>query len=289
MVLGTQFKQKFFHCRELTFGLKWKALFQGRIIGQIDMDTPELNLVITKTKEDTGASMDIGKQIQDFSPVTINSITINHGSFRFQDPSKNPDVDLTVDHIEMQLSHLSNRKDRYDTSLAQLHLTALVLSQAPLKIKMQFDPLASPPHFDLDFQLDSLQIPKLNDFNRAYLNMDVESGIFYLKSELASRDGNIEGYVKPIVRELNVFDWKKDVEQDNKGFFKSVWEMGIDVVEEIFQNQDKQQTATRIPIKGKLTTPKTDMVTTTLNVLYNAFIQAFKATLEHSISAADLK
>ncbi len=58
--------------------------------------------------------------------------------------------------------------------------------------------------FDMNAGLKNTNLPDLNDFLKAYANFDVHEGTFGLYTEVASKDGKFIGYVKSVIKNLNV-------------------------------------------------------------------------------------
>ena len=53
----------------------------------------------------------------------------------------------------------------------------------------------------------------MNDLLRAYGNFDVTAGFFSFYTELHVKDNAISGYVKPLFRDMKVYDKRKDKEK----------------------------------------------------------------------------
>ena len=66
------------------------------------------------------------------------------------------------------------------------------------------------PEFDMDVRLESVQLVELNDLLRATGGFDVVAGRFSFYSELAVQDGRVDGYVKPFIEGLDVYDRRQD-------------------------------------------------------------------------------
>jgi hypothetical protein len=73
-----------------------------------------------------------------------------------------------------------------------------------LDVNMQLDPLAEEPAFDLNAELKNTELVQLNDFFKAYGKFDVNKGEFGLYVEIATRDGDFKGYVKPVINDLDI-------------------------------------------------------------------------------------
>ena len=66
------------------------------------------------------------------------------------------------------------------------------------------------PAFNLKVAIQNTDMPSMNDILRAYGSFDVAAGQFSVFSQVAVKDGNIDGYVKPMFANLKVYDYQKD-------------------------------------------------------------------------------
>ena len=105
-------------------------------------------------------------------------------------------------------------------------------------------------------------------------------GRFRMYTEVASKQAKFAGYVKPIIKDLDVVG--KEDRDDN--LFQKIWEGFVGVVGEVFENQPKDQIATKIPFEGRLDNPDTDLWITIINILENAFIRAIQPSIDNEIS-----
>ena len=53
----------------------------------------------------------------------------------------------------------------------------------------------------------------MNNLLRAYGNFDVTAGLFSLYSELSVKNGRVEGYIKPLFKDMKVYDARQDHEK----------------------------------------------------------------------------
>jgi hypothetical protein len=142
------------------------------------------------------------------------------------------------------------------------------------------NPLASYPTFDLDMELNDTDLAQLNDFFNAYANVDVNKGKFGLYVEVAAKDGSFNGYVKPIIHELDILG--KEDQDDN--FFRKAWEGIVGSLGELFTNRSEEQVATKIPLQGRLDNPRTGTWVALVNILRNAFISALQPSIDNEIN-----
>ena len=149
-----------------------------------------------------------------------------------------------------------------------------------MELHVKLDPLASEPRFDLELAVKDVDLVDLNELLEAYGKFNVKRGTFEVFAEIAGSEGNFDGYVKPFFEDLNVLE----LEHDAKNPVKLVWQAIVAGAVKIFKNHPEDQLATKIPVSG--TFEKTDVAiwTTIVNVLRNAFIEAFRARIDESIN-----
>lgn len=212
-------------------------------------------------------------------PLSINRIGITRGEFHFRDPYSSPKVDVPVRNIRGEVTNLTNSEELSESMVASASFKALALRSGKVAIDGNMDPYAEKPTFTMKAELEGLEMKELNDFLKAYANVDAEQGTFSVYSEIESKNGRFRGYVKPILHDLKILRWKDEKE----GFFGKLWEGMVELGKDIFRNQDKKQVATRIPLSGRIDAPDADIVQTVLEVLRNAFVEALRRGLEPSI------
>ena len=71
------------------------------------------------------------------------------------------------------------------------------------------------------------QVKSLNNLLRAYGGVDVVSGLFSVFSEVTVKEGKVEGYLKPLFKDVEAYDPEQD---RDKGLLHKIYEKAIDVV-----------------------------------------------------------
>ncbi len=269
-----------FAAKRVDLSIQWDTVLNGKIVGVVDMAAPELNFVDgeEEAEDQTGAGGPWLEIIQDLFPFKINSARLRDGSVHFRAFASDPPVDMYVSNVEATIENLGNIRDEITPLVATVEATGLVLDHADLALEMKVDPFSYRPTFELAVRLVGLDVTKTNPMTRAYGAFDFEYGWFDLVVELEAREGGMEGYVKPLFRNLQVLSLKKDVPEDNiLGVF---WEALVGLTSELLENQPRNQFATVIPMRGDLSDPKTDILAILGNVLRNAFVRAYLPRLQ---------
>ena len=69
------------------------------------------------------------------------------------------------------------------------------------------------PDFDVNLSVENTDLRTMNDVLRAYGKFDVAAGTFSLFSEIDVKNNRIEGYVKPLFSNLDIYDPEQDREK----------------------------------------------------------------------------
>jgi len=271
----------FFTSPVIDLSVQWKAIFKGRVVGEIYVEDPVLNFVKGKHKnEDVKAdTADFTKVIKDLMPLTVNHFEISNGQIHYMDKYSSPKLDISMKDINAVATNLSNVNDSAKLLPASLKATANAY-EGKIDLNVNFDALQKAPTFDMNASVKNVNMVLLNDFWRAYGNFDLKKGNFGLYTEFAGKDGKFNGYVKPVLKDLDIVQWNK--EEGNVG--QILWETLVAGVAEILKNHKKEQLATKVPIEGRFDSPSVNLWDAISYVLRNAFIQALKPSIDNTIN-----
>jgi hypothetical protein len=269
-----------FSAPRVDLAIEWAALMNGKVVGRIVFDRPELNFVdgSDSSEDQTGSGGPWLSIIRDLFPFKINSAVVHDGSIHFRAFASKPPLDLPLTNLEASVENLTNVRDDISPMAATVKATGLALGHAKLEYEMKIDPFSYKPTFQLALRLLGLDVTKLNDLANAYGGVDFEDGWFNLVVELNGQEGQLDGYVKPLFRHLKVFNPIRDAQKDNP--IQYFWEAIVGAAAEILKNQPRDQVATLIPVTGDVTSPNQDILATIGNVLRNAFIRAYLPRLQ---------
>lgn len=275
----------FFKSDAIDLSVEWKSLFKGRIVGELEFTKPVINYVKgsnpdKEVKQDTA---DFKKLVKDLMPIKINRFEINNGEIHYVDPSASPKIDIFMKNIQVLATNLSNVTDKGELLPARMRGTGDVYD-GRFVLNTRMNLLEQHPTFDLNAEMLSLNLVNLNPMMKAYGNFDVKKGNFSMYTEFAAKNGDFEGYVKPIIKDLDVVQWNKE-----EGNFKQIlWETLVATGAEIFQNQRKEQLATKVDMQGKFTDPGINTWRAITYVLRNAFVQALQPTIDETINIGNI-
>lgn len=277
----TQKETDFFKANNIDLSIEWAAIFDGAIVGELEFDSPVL--IFTKDRvelsdviEDTS---DFRKLLKGFMPLTINRFEVTNGNLRYVDNTSKPKVDVALKHAYMLALNLSNVTDDKNELPSTVAANASVY-EGTLTAKMKLNAMNEHSTFDLNAEIKNTNLALLNDFLKAYGNIDVNKGSFSMYTEIASKNGKFKGYVKPIIKNLDVVG----PEDSNDNIFNRIYEHMIGAAGVILRNQKKQQVATKIELSGRLDDPESSTIDAVWEVLRNAFIQALMPSIDNEIN-----
>lgn len=271
----------FFGARTIDLSIEWRAIFEGELVGELELYTP--TLIFTKDKAEIGQvakdTNDFRKVLKDFMPLKVNRFEVQNGSIHYVDSTSSPKVDLSLKDTYILAQNLKNTSDKKEKLPSDVVARAKAYDGA-LSLKMKMDAMADDATFDLTAELTNADLVKLNDFFIAYGKFDVSKGTMGLYSEFAADKGKFKGYVKPLIKNLEV----KGTEDKDDKFLQKAKETVIDVAADILKNPKKKQVATKIAIEGTFHKTSVGTMGAVWEVLKNAFIEALLPSVDNEIN-----
>lgn len=276
----------FFSSPRIDLSVEWKALFDRKIVGKVEFERPILQYTLHKTIGKTAEkdSTDFIQLMKDFMPLRINRFLVTDGQIHYIDEHSRPFVDVPLTRIFILGKGLTNESVATNELPASIEMNGY-LYNGYLTVNVKLDPLKKEPTFDLDGKLTQTDLIYLNSFFTAYGNFDLKKGTMSVYTEFAARDQEFKGYVKPLVKDLDIVQFNK--EEGNP--LQITWEAFIGSTAEIFQNQPKGRLGSKVPIEGKFKHPEVHIIDAILSILKNAFIKALQPSIDHSVNINNVK
>jgi hypothetical protein len=273
-----------FYCKTLELSIQWNAIIHHKFVGEVIMQKPEVNFVDASddSESQTGAGGPWLQMLRDLFPFDINSLQIHDAAIHFRSYKSQKPVDVYLSNLQATIDDLTNIRNRTAPLLTTVNATGLAMNQAPFEFHMKLNPFSYRPSFELATRLIGLDVTSINDLALTYGQFDFKAGWFDLVIEADAHQGQITGYVKPLFRNLKVFDLVQDVQNDRNPL-QFFWQALLGVATGLLRNQPRDQFGTYIPFTGDLDQPDADILATVGNVLRNAFIRAYLPRLENHV------
>lgn len=274
-------KTPFLAADRVDLSVEWHALFDGAFVGEMEFEHAQLNFVKGPTKAQSQESIDHSwmPAVDKLFPLKFNKVEITDGAIHYRDTNHDPPVDIYIDRVKAVATNLTNSKDISDNLFAVIEARGFAMKEAPVEVHVETNPNARDTNFDLNASLRDLRLVELNRLVKAYGGFDFEEGMLQADTELAASHGRIQGYVKPIFKNVKIFSF----EEDKKKPLKALWEMIVGAVGKLFTNHEEHQMATTIPLKGSIGNPGTSTLAVIGGLFRNAFVQALKPGVEGTV------
>lgn len=207
----------------------------------------------------------------------VDRLEIVNGNFGYVDKTKDPDYRVFLSDASASLTNLSSLPTG-ETALAKVR--GKFMGSGPASADLTVLPTRPGPDFDLALKIEETDLTTMNDLLRAYGKFDVTAGEFSLYSELHARDRQVNGYVKPLFQDMNVYDPRQDRE---KGPLRKAYEAVVGGVSRILRNRPREEVATRVELSGRLDDPSTGTLGAVAGLVQNAFFKAILPGFEAQV------
>jgi hypothetical protein len=182
--------------------------------------------------------------------LRVDVLKLNHSQIGFVDQSAKPPYRLFMSDVSLQLNNLSNQANQ---GRSPFQAQGEFMGSGKTVVSGSFLSTAKPADFAVHLQLDDAKLTELNPFLLAQTGVDVADGLFSVYTELTVRNGRVEGYLKPLVKNLKIYDKRKD---KAKPLGKRVEMHVLQWAANLFKNHSTRRVATITRISGPTSDPK---------------------------------
>ncbi len=233
-----------------------------------------------KERERVEQSKETAKDLQN-KPETLVKVehaVIKNSDFGFVDETAKPPYRIFFSKTDLRLDNISNH---FTEGTGVIKLTGEFMGSGETQLRGTFRPETKSPDFDINVKIEKTQMKAMNDLLRAFGKFDVTSGLFSVYSELSVKNGEVQGYIKPMFKDLKVYDPQQD---RDKSLFQKMYEGIVGGIAKLLENKPRKEVATKTEVKGDLDNPKTSTWETLANLIRNAFIKAILPGLDREVA-----
>ena len=264
---------------EFTAEAETRATLKTLIIEHARVDYVHSPETTTKEAQVGQAAVTTAKKLQD-KPDTL--IRIDHGElknsdFGFVNKAAEPPYRVFLTNGTLHLNNISNHLSE---GSGLVTLTGAFMGTGNTVISGTFRPETTSPDFDLNIKIERTQLRPMNNLLRAYGNFDVTAGLFSVYSELSVKNGRIAGYIKPLFKDMTVYDTRQD---KDKNLFHNLYEGLVGDAAKLLKNKPREEVATLTEISGALEYPETSTWQAVINLVKNAFFKAILPGFEKQV------
>jgi hypothetical protein len=227
------------------------------------------------TRKAAEKATDVARQPETI--IQIERITISDSEFGVVHAGVDPPYRAFFNGLSVDAKHFSNRLKE---KTAQVTVKGAFMGTGMLEARGMFRPETNTPDFDLSVRLVGVQAKMLNDVLHAHGNIDVADGELSVYSQLKVHQGQIRGYVKPLIRRLNVYDRDQD---RGKGVLHTLYEGALDAATAALENDERDEVGTKVEVKGAVPHAQIDTWQAASNLIRNAFVKVVLPSFERPI------
>ncbi|HTS00932.1 MAG TPA: DUF748 domain-containing protein [Thermoanaerobaculia bacterium] len=213
--------------------------------------------------------------------IRLQTLSITDSELGFVNRAKSPAYRVFLSGATITATNFSNG---LRAGPASVHVTGKFMGTGPTEARATFRTPAKGADFDVAVSIRDTAMQGMNDLLRAYGRFDVTAGLFSFFCELKVRNGTVDGYVKPLFRDMKVYDARQDAE---KSLFRKLYEKLVGGVAKLLENRPRREVATKTRIEGPIDSPKTDTLQMVLRLVENAFFHAILPGFDAELSRED--
>jgi membrane protein len=275
---------------QVTAKIRWKYLFIGGLVGDITVDHPRSYVDLSafhqstadhpasaaRPSSNTKNSPSWQQQIRNLFPFQIN-LNLWHGEFHLAGLPGQGDADVRIHDLDLAVNNVTNNSKLSSALMTQIEGRGQVMSSGRMTLHVLGYPLAEKPTFNADFKLEGLRMRELTAFAQEFAAVRVQEGTLSAFIEAAAKDGQLQGYAKPVIDHLEL----ERVSHQGVGSFAKA--AAVEAGVKLLQSRQEDRIATRVDFQGDFADPEFDFLGTMGLTLKNAFIRALGGNFENKM------
>jgi hypothetical protein len=208
--------------------------------------------------------------------VKVSHGKILHSDVGFINKSTSPDYRVFLEDMNLELENFSNRKEE---GMGIVKLTGNFMGSGQTVATGTFRPEKPNPDFNVQVRIVKTKVNALNKLLEAYGHLNASQGTFAFFSDMTVKNNRIDGYVKPFLKDVEVYDPQQDQDKET---VKKLYEAVVNGVLALFKSTETDQVATETDVSGPVEYPNASTWQILEKLVQNAFFKAILPGFEHS-------
>ena len=200
--------------------------------------------------------------------LRIDHATLLNSEIGFVNEATTPHYRIFLSDANIGLDNISNQ---LIDGTAYVKATGKFMGSGLTQVSGTFRPETDSPDFSLQVRMVKTNMQSLNDVLRAYGDFDVVQGAFSFFTELTVKNGAVDGYVKPLFKDVDVYDTEQD---RDKKLAQKIYEGVVGGAVTVLENRPRHEVATLAEVSGPPTNPRMSTWQVVAKLIQNAFFQA---------------
>jgi len=196
--------------------------------------------------------------------LKVNRVSLQHSTFTYLNEAVRVPYQLFLSDADIELKNLSNHAG----GQATLTIRGRFMGGGASQVIAAFEPEAKQLNLAVDLRIEDAEVTALNNLFMDYGNIQVSQGKFSLYSELHVKDGRIQGYVKPLFKDLKV------AHHPRQPLLHRLYEDVMGAAAHILKNRRRNEVATVADLSGPVGSAQTSALQVIAGLVQNAFFKA---------------
>jgi hypothetical protein len=282
-VVDNGIEEPFVDIPVIDLSVQWKSLFKGAIVGEVEVFDPTINFAFSETagQQQTGETVDWVKIVKDLMPININRFAVFNGDINLINVEPKSQLNASLNDLDLSITNIRNVEAADGILPSDIRLRGTSSLGGTIAFDAQANLLKTFPDFDYDARAEKIDLTKLNPVADAMVGITVEKGTLDLYTEMKARDQTLDGYIKPLLHDVTIFNWK----EEDRSFGEAIKELVAEGGQELLEDKKKvgELTATRVPLSGTVENLKTGVWSAIINFLINAYIDRFQGMIDNTV------
>lgn len=207
----------------------------------------------------------------------VKHLLIDHGEVGVVDEATTPPFRIFCSDATLEVNNLSSRAQ---DGPAKVTLKGGFMGSGDVDGQAIFYPEGKNANFSMKMQIVGTQLTSLNQLLRAKGKFDVTEGTLSVYSEVRVKDGMLDGYIKPLFKDIKVYDKEQD---KGKNVFRKMYEGIVGGVAHLLENR-QGKVATVTNLRGPVDDPNANTMQVIYGLLRNAFIKSILPGFQNELS-----
>jgi len=276
---------KFATVKNIDVSLAWTELLQGRVLTNVKVGGASIYLdfkVLNSAKRGPegnykaikGEAMDVKEAL---FPVDVEQVSIQNSEVAFADIDDLPlEKQARITDFSATLTHITPASPGDDS---RFWASGIFMKSAKLNAAGILYLKTEPMEWDIDLELRTFALDTANSIFQRYGPLTFRKGVADIFAEIKYEKGQINGYVKPFLSNVDIVGNKTDFSTFKHFLIEIVASLG----ELVFESGKSETISTKILLSGNKSNVTVDRKKAVAGLFRHAFRKEYTPQVEDSI------
>ena len=228
-------------------------------LSEVDFENLRVDFVTSKAtkaleREHARQAIKLAERVRNAPKLRleVDTLRLKNSQIGFENRGTTPPYRVFISRLSLELEHLSNHAG---LQMSEFQAKGAFMGSGATVLQGRVRSAAKPADFEVRLEVEDAKLPDLNDLLKAHAGVDVAEGLISVYTEITVKNGKVDGYIKPLIKNLKIYDRQKDA---GKPFQQRVKMHLMQFLANILKNHSSRTVATVARISGSTGGPKTN-------------------------------